>query len=84
MNREKGEFPEERKVIHYDNQRLIGEILEGLSSNDRSIVEQTTYKTFSISAYIKLLKNDDRTYYLACPNDDCKKKVIEESVGWRC
>jgi replication factor A1 len=30
------------------------------------------------------VKNDDRTFYLACPEDSCKKKVIEESVGWRC
>ena len=30
------------------------------------------------------MKNDDKTYYLACPDDNCKRKVIEESVGWRC
>ena len=28
------------------------------------------------------MKNDDRTFYLACP--ECKKKVMEESCGWRC
>ena len=39
---------------------------------------------YYVSAYIWILKNDDKTYYLACPEDQCKRKVIEESVGWRC
>ena len=39
---------------------------------------------YYVSAYIWILKNDDKTYYLACPEDKCKRKVIEESVGWRC
>jgi replication factor A1 len=30
------------------------------------------------------LKNDDKTYYMACPDDSCKKKVMEESTGFRC
>jgi replication factor A1 len=33
---------------------------------------------------VSYLRNDDKTYYLACPEESCKKKVIEESVGWRC
>lgn len=29
-------------------------------------------------------RNTERVYYLACPNDDCKKKVNEEGDGFRC
>lgn len=52
-------------------------------------VEQMNYeelakKVFYVSGYVAYLKNDERTFYLACPNESCKKKVIEESVGWRC
>ena len=28
------------------------------------------------------MSNDDKMYYLSCP--DCKKKVVEETVGYRC
>jgi replication factor A1 len=37
-----------------------------------------------VSGYISHMRNDDKTYYLACPTDTCKKKVMEESTGWRC
>ena len=37
-----------------------------------------------MSGYVAYLRNDDKTFYLACPEESCKKKVIEESVGWRC
>eukprot|EP00347_Sterkiella_histriomuscorum_P004404 403360589 len=84
VQKEKGEFPEEKKSFNFDNQRFLGEIMEALYSGDKSIVDQSLASYFYVSAYIWILKNDDRTYYLACPNDDCKRKVIEESVGWRC
>ncbi len=40
--------------------------------------------TFYTSGYVSYLRNDDKTFYLACPDESCKKKVIEECVGWRC
>jgi replication factor A1 len=43
-----------------------------------------TKKFFFVSGFVSYLKNDDKTYYLACPDESCKKKVMEESVGWRC
>ena len=39
---------------------------------------------FYVSGYVAYMRNDDKTYYLACPEESCKKKVIEECVGWRC
>ena len=37
-----------------------------------------------MSGYVSHVRNDDKTFYLACPTDSCKKKVMEESTGWRC
>jgi len=39
---------------------------------------------FYVAGYVSYVRNDDKTYYLACPEESCKKKVMEESVGWRC
>ena len=46
--------------------------------------EEFFRKLFYVSGFVSNLKNDDKTFYLACPDDSCKKKVMEESVGWRC
>ena len=34
---------------------------------------------FSFFGLVGHIKNDDKTYYLACPEDSCRKKVIEEN-----
>ena len=47
-------------------------------------IAEFTKKFFYVSGFVSYLRNDDKTYYLACPDDTCKKKVLEESVGWRC
>ena len=44
--------------------------------------EEVKTMFFYASGYVAYMKNDDRTFYLACP--ECKKKVMEESCGWRC
>ena len=44
--------------------------------------EELKNMNFYVSGYVAFMKNDDRTYYLACP--ECKRKVMEESCGWRC
>ena len=46
--------------------------------------EEFAKKYFYVSGFISSLKNDDKTFYLACPDDNCRKKVMEEAVGWRC
>ena len=39
-----------------------------------------------IKAHILLVKNDERIplYYLACTNEKCAKKLVEEMDGWKC
>ena len=61
---------------------LINEIMDQKSSQDTE--ESFAKKFFYISGFLSYLKNDEKTYYLACPDETCKKKVMEESVGWRC
>ena len=39
-------------------------------------------KFFKINGYVAKLMNDEKMFYLACP--DCKKKVTEDIAGWRC
>ena len=40
---------------------------------------------FVINGFISQLRNDDKLYYLACPNDNCRRKVTEEYNGrYRC
>ena len=34
-----------------------------------------------MSAYVSFIKNDDRAYYLACPEENCRRKVIEDEAG---
>jgi len=75
---------------------LMGEIVEqkldfdqksstdNLGALDHEYKEDFNKKFFYVSGVISMLRNDDKTYYLACPDDTCKKKVMEESVGWRC
>ena len=45
---------------------------------------------FNVSGYVTYIKNDDRILYLACPEENCRKKVIDndgvvDTVGkYRC
>ena len=64
------------------NRILLAEIFEQKDEHDK--LEDFTKKFFYISGFISYLRNDDKTYYLACPDETCKKKVMEEAVGWRC
>jgi len=32
---------------------------------------------FQISGYIIFIKNDEKTFYLACPEENCRRKVYE-------
>ena len=45
-------------------------------------VEKPQY--FIVDAYVAYVKNDDKIYYHACPTESCKRKVYEESAGWKC
>ena len=61
---------------------LFGEIIEGRRPDES--YEEYSKKFFYVTGFISFLKNDDKTFYLACPEEACRKKVSEESVGWRC
>ena len=37
-----------------------------------------------MNGYLSRIKNTDRIYYLACPNDNCRKKVHEDNGRYRC
>ena len=40
-------------------------------------------KFYKISGHVsKMVGETDKMYYLSCP--ECKRKVIEEPVGFRC
>lgn len=30
-----------------------------------------------MAAYVSYIKNDERAYYLACPEENCRRKVVE-------
>ena len=37
-----------------------------------------------MNGYISRIKNDDRIFYPACQSDNCRRKVIEDSAGFKC
>ena len=54
---------------------LVQEIMDNVY--DPHTPRQPAY--FSFFGLVGHIKNDDKTYYLACPEDSCRKKVIEEN-----
>eukprot|EP00347_Sterkiella_histriomuscorum_P019324 403342085 len=53
---------------------------------DENDVDQQHF--FFLNGYISLIKNDDKIFYIACPNDNCRRKVTEEhqqqGQAYRC
>ena len=62
------------------NLNLIAEINSSLQ--DENDTDQAHF--FYINGYVNRVKNDDRIYYPACKGENCKRKVIEDSNGYRC
>jgi len=60
--------------------QLISEINETLKSEND--VDKAHF--FFLNGYLSRIKNDDRIYYPACSSENCKRKVIEDSAGYRC
>lgn len=60
---------------------LLAEMVDQVNMGN-SQDDELRNKYFYVSGYVAFMKNDDRSFYLACP--ECKKKVMEESCGWRC
>ena len=59
---------------------MITEINESL--RDANDVDQT--HMFFLNGYVSMIKNDDRIYYPACKNENCRRKVVEDNGGYRC
>jgi len=59
---------------------LICEIEESLRDEN----DYDNRHIFTINGYVARIKNQDRVFYPACPNDDCRKKVIEEAGAYKC
>lgn len=39
---------------------------------------------FFLNGYVSRIMNQDKLFYQACPNDSCKKKVVEDMGSYRC
>ena len=50
----------------------------------RNEIDTDNKHVFTINGYISRIKNMERIFYLACPNDNCKKKVTLEGSNYRC
>jgi len=37
-----------------------------------------------MNGYVSRIKNQEKIFYLACPNDNCRKKVEEEGGRFKC
>jgi replication factor A1 len=37
-----------------------------------------------LNGYISRINNDEKIYYPACQSDNCRRKVIEDSTGYKC
>lgn len=62
------------------NLNLIAEINDSLQNEN----DTDASHFFFINGYVNRIKNDERIYYPACKGDNCKRKVIEDSAGYRC
>jgi len=65
--------------VKSDSIRLLSEMNEQFNSeaSPHKSLQQNGGNFFNISAYVSFIKNDDRVYYLACPEENCRRKVIE-------
>eukprot|EP00347_Sterkiella_histriomuscorum_P003463 403364199 len=77
-----------------ENVRMIAEVLDYLNqaSQDQSKMgfnqnnNGNVFAYFWVNCQISFIKKDDKLYYLACPEENCRKKVIEDtdSKTFRC
>eukprot|EP00347_Sterkiella_histriomuscorum_P004608 403359819 len=84
INKSDKESP--KKASNKDSTQLVAELLEQLNLNEP---EQNSYaksnKFFTINCNIAYIRNDDKVLYLACPEETCNRKVIEEQPNvYKC
>ena len=70
----------DNKPTRNSNLNLICEINESLC--DENDTDQ--YHFFFLNGYVSRIKNDDRIFYPACMSENCRRKVTEDSAGFRC
>ena len=66
---------------NYSQKKLLAEVLDQVNGSEHS-EEDLRSMFFYVSGFVAYMKNDDRSFYLACP--ECKRKVMEDACGWRC
>jgi len=72
------------REIKIHRTKTLGQIDVDMS---RIMTNDPNEKLFTdTKAHILLMKSDERAplFYVACPNEKCSKKVIEDTEGWRC
>ena len=62
------------------NLNLISEINDALHRENDT--DQLHY--YFLNGFVSRIKNDERIYYNACMSENCRRKVIQESDGYRC
>ena len=62
------------------NLNLIKEISETIATE----IDMDKQNWFFLNGYVAHIKNDERLSYPACPNENCRRKVVEDSNGFRC
>lgn len=70
----------DNQVEKKSNLSLIAEINSSLQGENDT--DQAHF--FYINGYVARVKNDERIYYPACKGEGCRRKVIEDSNGYRC
>ena len=75
-----GQYKSEMEKTKASNLNLICEINETLQEAN----DVDKFHFFFLNGYISRIKNDDRIYYPACKSDNCRRKVVEDSNGYRC
>jgi len=62
------------------NLNLITEINDSLQ--EENDVDQ--FHFFFLNGYVSRIKNDERIYYPACQGENCRRKVVEDTAGFKC
>lgn len=58
-----------------DSCKLIAEMNNAVAQHD--VGGRANQHFYVVNGYISFIKNDDKAYYLACPEENCRRKVTE-------
>ena len=60
-----------------DKIRLIAEMNNQVATIDTNSGRGGRDQFYVINGYVSFIKNDDKAYYLACPDENCRRKVAQ-------